>query len=439
MRYGAGRSTGFTLIEMMVALALGAILVVPLYIITRGITVQTDNQRMGLEASQRARFGLDVLIRDFRRAGLSVSPNTAIDPLFVNREVSSSHAQYRSAVVHLNRGQAGNDAVLLSGNFLGGKVYDAEATGPDTLTIVNEAAMGEEECEEQFDVNMSFAHIMGPTGKAVDARVASASRTGGVCSVTIDAANDMPVAPIVVFQMGDTVRLAANQTVLYWVEPGDGRNQLVRYYVDYQSASTPSDTCTAAGISDPGSIDLPGDSTVIESSRVVVADYVEDFQVWLRPATCEMAGGLSCDDTGERWTPPHLYSLVDVESEKGGNFVEGLVLPEEAYVLPQDADGDVAGVDHIACEAPSDDIIGAERVRSAIVRLGVRTEMADLTVDFPSFSTANVRVVDRTIAPVPSDAARKEREGAAYKVKSMVTEIMMTNIAARTDLIVPGL
>ncbi|MCP4709595.1 MAG: prepilin-type N-terminal cleavage/methylation domain-containing protein, partial [Planctomycetes bacterium] len=128
------KERGFTLIEMMVALAMGAIVMAPLYIVTRGMSDRTETQRMDVEATQRSRFGLDALIRDFRRAGMYTSPNTEIEPKYRNRDITGSTAQFRRAVIHLNRGQGGNDAVLLTGAFLGGRAYPAIVQATNQFT-----------------------------------------------------------------------------------------------------------------------------------------------------------------------------------------------------------------------------------------------------------------------------------------------------------------
>ena len=85
----SGRA-GVTLMEMMIALLVGAIVVTPLYIVTRGMAQQSDAQRMDIETMQRARLGLATLSKDFGRAGLYASPNTLQDPKYANRDISSS-------------------------------------------------------------------------------------------------------------------------------------------------------------------------------------------------------------------------------------------------------------------------------------------------------------------------------------------------------------
>ena len=90
MKKQKGKSLGFTLMEMMAALFIGAIIVAPLYIITRGMAQQTDTGRMEVEAMQRARMGIDSISRDFKLAGLSTSPNTEVDGFSANRRIPGS-------------------------------------------------------------------------------------------------------------------------------------------------------------------------------------------------------------------------------------------------------------------------------------------------------------------------------------------------------------
>ncbi|MCP4599358.1 MAG: prepilin-type N-terminal cleavage/methylation domain-containing protein [Proteobacteria bacterium] len=437
MKNAINRERGFTLVEMMVALTIGAIIVAPLYIVTRSMSQGTDMQRMNTEATQRARIGLDILVRDFRRAGLFASPSTEADEFCKNPDGSS--AQYRNAVVHLNRGKTGNDAVLLTGNFLGGRAYLAYATGSDELTvqkIIDDAAdafpMTQDECLTQFNSGYSFANITGPTEKTLDARVESVGIPNNRCIIGLRS-EDLNKE---VFGEGNTtVYVSANQTALYFVETvtdieaGKTRGDLVRYFVDYVSDSSPgSSGCDPADTSNYSAIESEIPGTVIDSTRKVIAEYVEDFQVWFRPVT--VAGN-------PQLTEPHHPSVVGIRGQKDGNFPEGFLPADEMYVMPLTATDDTSVLDdndNISCAADSVSNIGPQHVRSAVIRLTVRTEKTDPSIDFEAFD------LNDPDGPVVRHNLAGSTDGGvvgAYKLKTFVTEVPLANIAARTKILIP--
>ena len=422
MKRNSKIARGFTLIEMMFALVLGIIVLAPLYIVTKGLSQTSDTHRMDIEAMQRARVGVDALIRDFKSAGLNVSPNSEIDGRCYNRNITGSSAQFRRAVAHLNRGAEGNDAVLLSGNFLGSKVYEAFVDGNEVeLRNITSA-----ECADQFSGNYAFAHIVGPTGRSLDARIdGDAEFSSGLCTFQVES-GDLSAE---VVGDSDMAYVSSNQTAFIWVESSGGRNQLVRYFVDYQSGSSADGDCSATGVSEIASVTLPGDSSIVTNTRKVLVDYVHDFQVWFRPVT---RNGV--------WTTPHHHSAELLVGEVGGNFERGFVLPDAAYVMPLDVNGAISGnTEHISCAASDSANIGPERVRSAIIRLSVRTEKTDQSLNFSAYSGANSRIVDQTLSGYSwggADAGAPENKpGTAFHLKTLVVEVFLPNLAARHDIV----
>jgi prepilin-type N-terminal cleavage/methylation domain-containing protein len=402
-------SSGFTLMEMLVALVMAGAVITPLYIITRGVAEQTGSKQMEIEAMQRARIGMDTLIRDFSRAGLFTSPNTAADSRFLNREVSGSNARYRPAAAHLNADSSGPDSVMLAGNFLGSKMYRAYVTGIDTM-VFTDAISSEEECTRQFSEHYAFLHISDGSGRELDAKVVSVDYSSSVCQVTIDSAD----YDVRAFKTGDTVFVSANQTLVYRVE----NDSLVRYFATYESPETPN-----GGDCDPSA--SGGAVKIVEGTRQVVANFVQDFQVWFRPVS---------DEAG--WSEPHYQTLGDIISENEGNFAEGLTPPDTLAVIPLEAGGSVSS-DSVTCAALQTDgtsLIGPERVRSALIRLTVRSEKSEASMRRLPDDEAS-RLEKRLLAADSNTATAAGEDPYAYLLRTVTTEVEMPNLAARWDLL----
>ncbi|MCP4676594.1 MAG: prepilin-type N-terminal cleavage/methylation domain-containing protein [Deltaproteobacteria bacterium] len=458
MKLSKRNTPGFTLMEMMIALLVGGIVVTPLYIVTRSMAQGAENRRMDTEATQRTRLGLDYLLRDFRRAGLSVSPATGtrlsdglpVDPMCDNSSITGSNAQYRKAVVHLNRGVGGFDAVLLTGNFASssGKTYRGMTTGNTTFNLREDIT--EDECLHEFNALYSFAHITGLTNRYLDARIISTptwtqtidppgTAPLGTCNGITVAGSD--VLNNHVFGPSELVFITTNQTALYMVEavstPEGTRNDLVRYFVNYQNTSATA-ACALNGATNVSGVQLPGSSAVVgrtESTRLVIAQYVEDFQVWFRPVSV----------VGQHVVPHYLQPTtgagVTGAGGAGGVFEDGFALSDTEYLFPPTNAALIAGTNHLSCNQPTAANIGPERLRSVMVRLAVRTEKTDPAIPFGAYGGTG-RLVRYSLLPYSAgggDAGvTTDKPGAAYRLKTMVTEVPMFNLASKAGLI-PGL
>ncbi len=425
-----GRSFGFTLMEIMIALVVGAIMIAPLYIVTKGMSAQTQGQKMESEAVQRSRNGLSMLIQDISRTGLMVSVSSQVDVNSLNRDMVGSSAEHRRAIIHLNTSSSGSDALLLSGNFLGGAFYPGTLSG-NLLTLLDVEG---ETCARQFDPRYAFVHIRNGKDKYLDVRVEGV-QSGGTCELTLET-TDFDER---FMKDGEQVFAAANQTVLYWVEPvrdeKSDRKDLVRYFVDYDGSSAPSASdCQRGSAATVGNIALPGDSDVIEATRRVVAEYVEDFQVWFRPV------GRRASPAGGSWYPP---SYVSPESTA---LAEGFVPGDRDHIFPPDMATDPSSFpSDVACEDIGTYTYGAENVRSALIRLAVRSERADATIDYRSFDNdgAPSRLVRYTLHPYESEddtdssgsAPLTERRHSAYRLKTLLTEVDLMNLATRLEIL----
>lgn len=411
-----GEERGFTLIEMMVALLIGIVAVSQLYILTRAVSNDTVKTRMETEAMQRARIGIELLTADLERAGLNASPNPARDPdSMVNpgtaAGANNQRAFERPAIVHLNRDDAsGFDSILLVGSFITSKSYQAyldSSTGRAVLTFAEPFAV-DDECLDEFKPEYSFAHVIAPNGQTADAAIDTRTCPGGTnctCTVTLDL-GELFVGGASAFASGQLVRVAANQAALYSVQTVGDHPSLVRQFVKFSSENA--STCTAsafAGTADP-------------ISAKIIADYVTDFQVWFR----------NVRDDGDDWLKPSTY---DVGPQR--------ILPcDKAELFETTAAGCLANQSHLQCTVTTEGTyVGPEHVRSAVVRLGVRTEKtdqevmklvtwdADAGVDKYDEADGRNRLVLYNAAPPPSG------DVGAYKVRTVVTEIMLPNIAAR--------
>lgn len=405
--------------EMIFALAIGAIMVTPLYFVTRSIAQQTDAQRMDIEATQRARLGLAALAQDLNRSGLQASPNTIVDTaIFANSSITDSTARLRSAVVHLNRLQSGNDAIMLSGNFLGSKIYNGRAIAENVVQL--EGLVNRSECIEQFDRNFGFANITNKlSGKKLDARVLSASfgeiNGDKVCDLTLRF-SDLSAE---VLTAGSFVAVSANQTAIYWVETLEDRNQLVRYFVDYDSNNMPGD-CSIAGITTPSGLDSAIPGSIVPATRKVIADYVENFQVWLRPVSLINDG-----------TVPHYYLVSDLALQSDTTFANGYLPRETEVIFPLNASSTTSNVNDVSC-SETGYTFGAENLRSAVVLLTVRNEMTDQVIDITAFNQPDSRIIRHNLAAYTGEG---DRAGACYKLKTLVTEVPLVNISSRKDLV----
>jgi prepilin-type N-terminal cleavage/methylation domain-containing protein len=421
MKNPSTRQGGFTLMEMMIALIIGAVIVTPFYFITRGMANQTTKQQMETEAMQRARMGMSVLANDFARIGLSASPNPAIDRK--SMAPANSTALHRRAIVQLSRGDSQPDALLLTGNFLGAKIYQSLAGGNE-ITI-KDPISNAEECRHQFDPLYSYAHIVGPTGDTLDARIEGVNHSGTLCTLTL-AQGDLTDEG---FTTGDTIYVSANQTLLYRTEQvaevvdlGGGEScnrvnqQLVKYLVRFDGSNTAADCSRTV---------LPNTSEIITSTRTVVVDHVQDFQVWFRPVD-------AIDEAnGQRRLDLHAYTVGNLASV---NPPSDFFPDNQTYILPASIGG-ASNVDDLSCA--DNYAYGPEHMRSAIIRLTVRSEKPDNTVEYSGFAEGDAGV-GRLVRYSLTDELQgdcPERAGAAYKLSTVVTEVAMPNLAARSDMI----
>jgi hypothetical protein len=414
--------------EMMIALLLGAVIITPLYIVTRGLSLDTTRRQMETEAMQRARLGLELLSSDFQRAGMMVSPNPERDPDSIVQD--NQHARYRRALVHLNRDGDGFDSVLLTGNLVTANTYTAMigAGGGSEVLVLNEPFGHLDDCLREFNGKYAYAHLTTATGQTLDARIAAGDSSvtcpdhpyvPNSCQCTVTLANgelilDGPGG----FSEGQQVFVRANQTALYRVEtvseeraPSASEtcelrhNKLVRYFVDYDGASAGAlggQACALASIAD---------ELIDFASAKIIAEYVTDFQVWFRT----VRPGSTVD------LRPNYHQISELGATMG--FVPG----SDSPIFGENAGESTAGATHLSCGLDLTDM-GPEHVRSAVIRLAVRTEVADPQTRMAGFDDAGVARFN--LASPPDDDTLCPEIG-MYKVRTVTTEVAMPNLAAR--------
>ncbi|MCU0663815.1 MAG: prepilin-type N-terminal cleavage/methylation domain-containing protein [Myxococcota bacterium] len=428
------RQQGFTLMEMMISLVAGAVLVTPLYLVLRGMSETSSVMRDAIEARQRSRVGISVLQRDLARVGLGVSPDSQVDGRSANRDASGSFAEFRRALILISDDN-GNDALMLSGNFRGGKTYRAVANGHE-LTIFSDASqtITQDECLSQFDNASigSFAHVTGSRGKELDARATGVFNSGN-CVITLVQVDSPDGALDSVYGSGDTVFVSSNQTVLYMLEPmtdhlGMPSGQLVRYFVSYDGSIPPAPgSCSIDVLGVPT---LPGGTALIATTRQVIVDYAENFQVWLRvvAAAPNLAGGT-------RAYAPH-YTAPLITDYLGDGLIptegDGFKPAEGDRVMPASSSDGADYSGELGCGVNA--TRGVQHVRSALVQLSVRTERTDNSMDWQQ--AEHITRIGYRMAPLPAGApAGREKTDAAYRVETFVTEVLLPNLAGRGDLL----
>lgn len=416
------QSRGFTLMEMLFALLMGAIVVTPLYVVTRAMAEKSSVNQMEVEASQRARLGLHTLLADLSRTGLNASPYPFMDPrsMLFNSTANNIPSLHRRVVVHMSAGADSRfDSIAISGNFLGGKMYQAVLTDPTQVKTLPGWVADQKECDQfklldENGANQAFIHLEGPTNKSFDSLVSGdPAFEDQVCTVTLATpVQGNGMAP------GDPVVIGANQTVLYRVEGGD----LVRYFAAYDG--------TSVGVCDNLIIPIP-------ITRQVVAELVAEFQVWFRPAQLS-AGALEVPIAPNYYTPD---AVVAADEE----FVPG----RAAQLFPATL-GDTPNAADLTCAAAGSGLgrYAAQHVRAAAVRIAVRTDFTDpsLSVITESAADGGVGGTDgfdteashylehSLIGYACSPPNCVNRPGSAFKLKTYTTEVAMPNLAARSDI-----
>ncbi len=401
---------GFTLVEMLIALVMAAIVVAPLYVITRSMSMQTNFQRMEAESMQRARTAMNLLIRDFSRAGLFTSPDTANDPRYINSTISGATSRFRAAVAHLNRNNGGNDSVIISGNLTDSRLFKADWEGTSFRVYSLQGDLTASECARLFPP-FAFLNVTNKQGVRFDIAVSGVSHDNANGRCVVQIADNITGTGFLNPSDAD-LRVSVNRTAIYRVE----RGQLVRYFIDYDSpGSVGGGTCT----DDNGALALNIGSLNV-ATRTILAEDVVDFQVWFRAKT----------EIDSDWNAPNYETLGNIIAANGSGdvYADGLLPPATWHVIPQNIAAGAPNNDDVSCNLDKSEVtILPESVRSAVIRLAIRTQEEDRQISVVEVDGGvDDRLVRRNLARFDANSA--------YKIKSLVTEIEMPNMAFRSDL-----
>ena len=356
-------SQGFTLVEMMIAMALVGMLTAVIY----GLFVRTSDALLDVEgmsdALDEARFGIEHIRQDLQAAGSQSTPNAEVDPWIRPRN--------ESLTVHGVRGYSGwqnqsaddlgdddvfgdlaesNPGSAFSGIVLSG-AYDIPAsffvsfpavTSDDDFVVEStERGMQRIVRYDPFDTSVvsglntsdslgdQLADVAGrrllrvtdTQGFSQILPIASAAvgtgRGGAGGEGTIDGDEMGLEVTGLHFRSGDEqagfeettaddVSFDAAMIDTYWysVEPApdDPRNlQLVRQRLDAGAA--------AAGLDDPG------DDVVDDAPRLVVADHVVDFRIWFDCVDNAGTPNMTNQSWEDEWDVEHQGDCVGAGSQ----------------------------------------------------------------------------------------------------------------------------
>jgi len=426
IRHGNGtgdgrREGGFTLVELMVALFVGAIVIWGIYaIFSTSQNIFHREQKIG-QSQLGVRLGIELMKNDIKRAGYMMSPNSDVDPLVCRNQGLTGVRLH--PVRHFN-GEAGKvwkkdgtntekvsifkatdynkniapDALLLTGNYVSTMSYLAENIVAGSGSIRLQRLQGrplpgqdivdgsttppdenaDAEFTRLFPLN-SFVRVVNKSGYMMFSKITAVSSASDR-TVTVDPLFDASEQNIRcgIEGYGEGSEVNVVNAVLYRVEldpsPDADDNQndrgqkmdLVRYQTD-------------------------ADGVPIAATREVIVEYVVDFQVWYRM------------DNPNGATPGR---------------------PNVGYTTDYPGDGTIViGIDPSASPPPLDGSVNAhpENMRAAIVMLSVRTDKEDPAFPFIS------RVAGQ---PLMRFELNETLAGAAH-VRTVFSQVELPNIAYR--------
>ncbi|MFH1437403.1 MAG: prepilin-type N-terminal cleavage/methylation domain-containing protein [Pseudomonadota bacterium] len=403
---------GFTLIELMVAVFVGAIVIYGVYsIFSSSQRIFHEEQRIS-QAQLAARLGMEVVKNDIKRMGYMMSPNIDRDPLVCNNAGGPALVRIHP-VEHIN-GTAGQvftaaggtapiiepaanwgiapDAVYLAGNYTSSVGYLAQTiltgTGQVQLQDIGRRRLpGEapatyvpvlptqQEFERMFPDD-GYLRVVNKFGYMMFAEINGipnlATRTIRVTGGNLPDASLGNVA-CGIHGYGEGSEVNVVNRVLYRIEvdqsPGApaGKTDLVRWQVDENDVPVP-------------------------NSREIIVEFAVDFQVWFRMNT--PVGGVGSE--------PQVEFMMDVPAD---NVV---VIPGTGGGVPPVLDGTLNAQ--------------PERLRVAIIRISVRSDVEDPTFPFIARTNAN--------DPLWRFELSAAATGSAH-VRTLISQVELTNIAFR--------
>ncbi|MBW2260436.1 MAG: prepilin-type N-terminal cleavage/methylation domain-containing protein [Deltaproteobacteria bacterium] len=423
------KQRGFTLIELMVAIFVGAIVIAGIFVIfTNSQKIFHQEGRIS-QAQLGARIGMELLKSDIRRAAYLSSPNPGPHPVMGGRNVDPLVCFNQGVtgldlqpVVHTNGtdGKVFNtmgapvdipypaqniglrpDSVILVGNYINANAYLAQtisaSTGAIRLQTIQTApppgmnpasdswssrdTIGDNEFQRMFP-STAFVRVVNRHGRMMFARITGADFANMTVNVSASALKQVGEAiqcGIPGYGEGSEVNVV--NAILYRVEIdpspeavdyADGnkrkKSDLVRYMLDQNM-------------------------NVLRETREVVIEHVVDFQLWYRQD----------DPIGALGSRPN----IDMDWQSS--------LPDDRRI--------VIGIPIGASPPPLDGSVNAhpENLRSAIIKISVRTADEDTEFSFLMRGLGD---------PLHRFELNPVTAGAAH-IRTLVTEVKLPNIAFR--------
>jgi prepilin-type N-terminal cleavage/methylation domain-containing protein len=397
-----GRQKGFTLIELMVAVFVGAIVIWGVYtIFVGGQRIFHEEHRIS-QSQLAVRLGMDVIKNDIKRAGFLSSPNIDLDPMVCRNQGGPALLRLHP-IVHTNgtaglvytgsSGQIPNvsqnayiapDAIVLTGNYISATSYLAQtiqaAAGTIMLQNISRRLLpGEDpntlravptdgEFAMMFPQN-AYLRVVNKYGYIMFSQVNSVS---DAATRTINA-NPLPDSSLADIRCGidgygEGSEVNVVDAVMYRIEvdPNDTtgkKTDLVRWEV---------------------SIGVDGTFAPIAGRREVIIEYAVDFQVWFREDDPAAAG-------------PQIDYPVDIPAD-------------DVIVIGHDG----ALLDGTASAHP-------ENLRAAVIRISVRTAEEDPTFPFVARAAGD---------PLTRFELDPQALGAAH-VRTLEAQVELPNISLR--------
>jgi prepilin-type N-terminal cleavage/methylation domain-containing protein len=396
------RENGFTLIELMVAVFIGAIVIWGVYTVYAGGQRIFHEEHRISQSQLSVRLGMDVVKNDIKRAGFLSSPNTDVDPIVCRNQGGPSLRRFH-AIVHIG-GVAGTvfnssgqrvsipnagintniapDAIILTGNYVSATSYLAETiiAGAGTIRfqdISRRLLPGEPpDTLRQIPTDGEFA-MMFPIGGYV--RVVNKygfMMFSKILSVSSSAERTITVEPLPDASLSD-IRCGIDGF-------GEGSEVNVVNAVMYRIEVDPSNPLKTDLVRWEVTIGDDGSFSTIDGTREVVVEYAVDFQVWFREDVVGFQG-------------PRINYSLDIPPD---NVV---VVGNESAVLDGSANAH------------------PENLRVAIVRLSVRTAEEDPKFPF---------VARPAGAPLTRFELNPSAMGSAH-VRTLNAQVELPNISLR--------
>jgi prepilin-type N-terminal cleavage/methylation domain-containing protein len=405
---GRGRA-GFTLVELMVAIFVGAIIIYGMYsVYVTGQRIFHEEHRIS-QAQLAARLGMEVIKNDIKMAGFMSTPNVNFDPMVCSNAGGPALLNIQS-VVHTN-GTAGTvfnsaggpaaihlggaqnsgiapDSILLTGNYVTSQSFLAQTiragAGQIVLQDLHRLTLpGEDptvlpplptdvEFARMFPAN-SYIRVVNKYGFMMFSRItavgSAASRTITVSPPLPDASAGSVRCGVHGYGEGSEVNVVSMALYRIEVDPLDAtgrKTDLVRWQVS-------------------------ADGNTVAGTREIIVEYAVDVQVWFRH-----------DDQATALLPfqPNIQYPQD--------------MVDDSQVVILGAGGAAPILNGTLAAHP-------ENLRVAIVRISVRTAEEDPTFPFVARAVGD---------PLVRFELNAGGVGSAH-VRSLTAQVELPNIAFR--------